>query len=72
MSARLTLGPGVAVRLKPTQSRNEMLLTAAPFRIVRQELFEIVEQPKFDQNLVGLLHYTNSYTGSVDRVVCFV
>ena len=25
-----------------------LLLTAAPFRIVRQDLFEIVEQSKFD------------------------
>jgi hypothetical protein len=70
MSDRLTLGSDVAVRQKPTQSR--LLLTAAPFRIVRQDLFEIVKQSKLDQNFVGLLRHGNSYTGSVDRVVSFV
>jgi hypothetical protein len=49
-----------------------LLLTAAPFRIVREELYEIIEQPKLDQNLLGLLRYSNSYAGSVDKVVCFV
>ena len=54
----------------------KLLLTAAPsvfsLRIVRQDLFEIIKQPKFNQNLVDLLRHCNSYTGSVNRVVCFV
>ena len=70
MSDRLTFGPNVAVRPQPSPLR--VFLTLAAFRIRRKDLFEVVKQPKIDEDIMCLLPNRNSYTGSVDGVVCFV